>query len=210
MAFFQELWRGKDLYRIFMNTECSRHVLRGLTVDVGSGKQLASYHRFFKQEKDTKVECLDLALGNIDFEHDALPYGENTVDTILIMNVLEHIYHYEHVLSELKRVLKSEGHIFGVVPFLVAYHPDPHDFWRYTEETLEKIFIEAGFSSIEIKPFGRGIGIAAFSQMEIILPRIIKMIVAPFVMMFDAVIHCLCKRATTGHYPLGYFFVVKK
>ncbi|OGH64462.1 MAG: hypothetical protein A2821_02995 [Candidatus Magasanikbacteria bacterium RIFCSPHIGHO2_01_FULL_41_23] len=207
---FTELWRGKDVYRILMNTECRRFFLRGLTVDVGSGKNLASYHRFFQCTSETEIKCLDLALGNIDLETDALPYTDNSIDTILVMNLLEHIYNFKQVISESHRTIKSDGQVIGVVPFLVAYHPDPHDYWRYSEETLKNIFTAAGFSSIEIKPFGRGVGIAAYSQIEIILPKIIKMILLPLVFGFDAGVGRLCKRSSVRHYPLGYFFVAKK
>lgn len=210
MNLFGELWRGKDIYRILMNDECRQYSLRGLTIDVGSGKNLASYHRFFKRGADVRMECLDLALGNIDLEKDNLPYVDNSVDTILVMNVLEHIYNFWHVLGELKRIVKSDGQVIGVVPFLVAYHPDPHDYWRYTEETLRKILTETGFTDIEIKPFGRGVGVAAFSQMEIVVPRILKMIKLPFMFGFDALMKRISPRAVTRHYPLGYFFIAKK
>ena len=42
------------------------------------------------------------------------------------------------------------GFIFAV-PFLIAFHPSPNDYWRYTEETLTKICEQAGFRDIEIK-----------------------------------------------------------
>ena len=209
MRIFRELWRGKDIYRILMNDECRQYRLDGFTVDVGSGKQLASYHRFF-ENKQTRIECLDLALGNIDLETDRLPYSDDSVDTILIMNVLEHIYNYDHLIAELKRVLKPGGQIIGAVPFLVAYHPDPHDYWRYTKETLANIFGRYGFISIHIAPFGFGPTTAAFSQIEGVLPRLLKILFLPLVWLAD---ECIIRlRPTLGKekFSLGLFFRICK
>ncbi len=214
MSILAELWRGKDIYRILMNAECQQYTLRGLTVDVGSGKKLASYHRFFKKE-NSRLECLDLSTPEnggkrINLESDPLPYADNSVDTFLLMNVLEHIYHYQHILKELRRTVSTDGHIIAVIPFLVAYHPDPHDYWRYSEETLRNIFAEAGLSVVELKPFGRGVVVAAFSQFEIILPRVVKILVVPLVLGLDWIVMRLVKRAQTKHYPLGYMVIAKK
>ncbi len=213
MKLFQELLRGKDIYRICQNTLCENYTLNGLTVDVGSGETLASYHRFF-QKNQVQVECLDLSKPKngqqINLESDSLPYLTGSVDTVLAMNVLEHIFKYEWLVSELYRITKAEGQVFAAVPFLVAYHPDPHDYWRFTEETLGLVFKKAGFREVEIKPFGRGVAVAAYSQLEIILPRIVKMLLLPLVLGFDALISKLFKRSQVKHYPLGYFVVAKK
>lgn len=211
------MWRGKDLYRIFMNKECVRHSMEGTVLDVGSGKTKASYHRFLLQAPGTQVEYLDLGFESgagegkhINLEKDALPQGEAGVSTVLLFNVLEHIYDYNHLLLEIKRVLKPGGQLVGAVPFLVAYHPDPHDYWRFTKESLEKIFIAAGFSSIEIKSFGNGPGVAAFSQMESVLPRFLKFLLIPKTLLFDWLILKFRPKMNKDKFPLGLFFTAKK
>ena len=60
----------------------------------------------------------------------------------------------------------------GAMPFLVGYHPDPHDFWRYTSETLKKIFEENGFNRAMITLLGRGPVTAAFFPGEVFLPPV--------------------------------------
>lgn len=209
--YLSELWRGKDLYRIFMNQECARHAIRGRVLDIGSGLRRASYHRFLKREPSAIVESLDLGFApetgqTIDLEKDFLPRAGASVDAVLLFNVLEHLYNYALTLSEIKRVMKPGGQLLGVVPFLVAYHPDPHDYWRYTVETLPKILADAGFSNIEIRPFGYGPSVAAFSQAETALPRLVKILLLPFVLAADAIIVKLRPRLGKDKFSLGLFF----
>lgn len=211
LSVWREMWRGKDLYRIFMNEECSRHAIRGKVLDIGSGLKLASYHRFLQRGPSALIECLDLGFvgeegRRIDLEKDPLPYIAGSVDTVLLFNVLEHIYNYSLVLLEIKRVLKENGQLIGAVPFLVAYHPDPHDYWRYTKETLERVFAEVGFRSVEVKPFGLGPISAAFSQLEMALPRVIKMILVPGVVCLDWIITALRPKMSKEKFLLGLFF----
>src|SRR3989344_3871606 len=153
LSAIQEIWRGKDSYRIFMNNECRKYALSGKVLDIGSGLKLASYHRFLQKKPDTELQFLDLRFASvkgegglpIDLEKDPLPYESMSVNAVLLFNLLEHIYNYRQVLNETKRVLMPGGQILGVVPFLVNYHPDPHDYWRYTKETLERVLAENGF-----------------------------------------------------------------
>ena len=212
-----EIIRGKDLYRIFMNAECSNHSISGITLDVGSGRKLASYYRFLKKNGEgIKLERLDLGFDSkdmgkiINLEKDALPFSPDETDTLLLFNVLEHLYNYRHVLTEIKRVLKPGGKLVGAVPFLVPFHPDPHDYWRYTVESLEKIFSEQGFVQIKIRSFGYGPAVAAFAQIEGVIPRIVKLVVLPFVFLFDWLITSFRPKLGKNKFCLGVFFSVSK
>lgn len=217
MNYFSEIWRGKDLYRILLNAECARHTIAGRVLDVGSGTSKASYHRFLKQAPGTSVEFLDLEFESkagegkhIDLEKDSLPSADASVDTALLFNVLEHIYNYQHLLKEIRRSLKPGGTLLGVAPFLVGYHPDPHDYWRYTSETLNTLFAQAGFTEIKITPLGRGPISAAFLQYEVILPRLLKLLCLPLALGCDLIITKLRPRLGRERFVLGLFFVCKK
>lgn len=207
VTFAREILRGKDLYRILMNAQCRRYELNGLVLDVGSGEG-ASYHRFFKKRVLARVVSLDLKTG-IDFEKDSLPYPEGSTDSVLAFNVLEHVYQYGRLVGEMKRVLKSGGTLLGSVPFLVGYHPDPRDYWRYTKESLERILELAGFTRIEITALGPGPCSAAFSQIEFLIPRVIKLAFVPVAFGTDR-LFCMFKPNVRERFPLGYFFVARK
>lgn len=215
ISLFNEIWRGKDIYRIFMNEECRSHTVTGITLDIGSSLNLASYHRFLNHTPDSSVQCVDLNFEGgdgrrIDLEADVLPQKDESIDTVLLFNVLEHIYNYPLVVSEIRRILKKDGVLIGAVPFLVAYHPDPHDYWRYTKESLERIFMTAGFRNITITSFGRGPCTAGFLQIEMGLPRVLKIACLPCVLFCDFVINWFRPKMNKDRFFLGLFFSVSK
>lgn len=218
LIYTKELWRGKGLYRILMNMECSYHTLQGRVLDVGSGTSSASYHRFFNKSKEMKITALDLGFEKknqidssfTDLERDKLPMTDNSIDTVLIFNLLEHIYNYSFLISEIKRVLRPGGRVIGAVPFLGGYHPDPKDYWRYTSDTLLKIFDEHGFKNIEIKVLGKGPFAAAFSQIEFMLPRLLKILFLPTILILDRFILALKPALNRQKFALGLFFSFSK
>ncbi|QQG46198.1 MAG: class I SAM-dependent methyltransferase [Candidatus Niyogibacteria bacterium] len=210
LLYIKEIWRGKDLYRILMNNECAKYALRGKTADIGAGSGSASYHRFFTKEAGTEIISLDRRTSPIDFEFDRLPYPDVSVDTALAFNILEHIYEYQNLLSEIKRVLKPGGRVYGATPFLVGFHPDPQDFWRYTSSVLLEIFRSNGFKDIEIKILGRGPFIASFFQLEFLFPRLFKMAILPLYFLLDFLFLKLKPNVPKEKFALGLFFFFAK
>ncbi|MDO8594555.1 MAG: methyltransferase domain-containing protein [bacterium] len=212
LTFAREILRGKDLYRILMNKECERHTLSGLTVDVGGGAGTPSYLRFFKRTVGTTVESVDqAALGDkrIDLEKDKLPYNDASADVVLGLNVLEHVFNYGFLLSEMRRIIRPQGSLIIVVPFLINYHPDPSDFWRYTKESLNKLLVSSGFTTIEVRVLGTGPFGAAFSQIEWLTPRFLKLLCIPFVLFLDRVVRFV-RPSVTARFPLGFFVTARK
>ena len=215
-SFAREVWRGKDLYRIVMNEACAAHELRGRVLDVGSGTKAASYHRFFRRAAGAEVRALDSAFRGEDggialnLETDALPYEAGSVDTVLAFNILEHLYRYDVLLGEVKRVLKSGGRLIGATPFLVGYHADPHDYWRYTSEALRRMFSSHGFTDIEVGVLGYGPFSAAFAQAEILFPRVFKLLLLPFAVACDSLILRFKPRMNRERFALGLFFSCRK
>lgn len=211
--YFKEILRGKDLYRMLMNKECAAFTLFGSVLDVGSGTAPASYRRFFRQRANLEIRSVDAAFSDgrrIDLERDALPTADASTDAVLAFNVFEHLYHHEHLMREAARVLTPEGQLIGAVPFLVGYHPDPHDYWRYTRESLEARFKEAGFRDVVIRTIGRGPCSAAFAQMEFLVPRILKFLILPCAFLCDRVIFAVKPSLRRDKFALGFFFTAKQ
>lgn len=209
--------RGKDVYRTMMNEVCGGLHLHGHILDLGSGSNKASYHRFFKKDGSVKIDFLDLRpvshqkkAAVFDFEKDLLPYETASVDQILMFNLLEHLCNYNHLLQEVARTLKNGGQVFGAVPFLVGYHPDPQDFFRYTSEALKEIFTKNGLGCSQIRILGRGPFIAAFSQLEFMLPRVVKLFLCPAAYFLDNILFRFRPGLLKEKFALGLFFVATK
>ena len=203
----KELWQGKSIARSYMNAELQRRRFVGRTFDLGGGKD-SSYLSFHAD--GSRVETFDVKAGQvIDFETDALPVEDGTYDTVLLFNVLEHVFNYQHLLDETIRITKHGGEFHGFVPFLVEYHPDPHDFFRYTEETLHKLLTRAGWREVDVVAVGAGPFVAAVQQLTKSFPWILRI---PLFLLFwlpDALFLKLRPDARRK-FPLGYYWNAKK
>lgn len=209
----QELANRKSLARAHLNAEMRAHRLAGTVLDVGGGKH-RDYLTFLQIEKETSIQTVDLlpheqGTRQLDFEIDPLPYVDGSLDQIIVFNVLEHIFNHQFLVNEMRRVLKPGAPLLGFVPFLVNYHPDPHDYFRYTKEALQRIFTHAGFEKIVIKEIGGGPFAVAFNTIALSLPRLLRLALFPFFHALDVAFLRLRPRAQE-RYPLGYFFVLQR
>ena len=208
----KQLAKKKSLLRSLMNLEAGNYSVGGRVLDLGGGVN-PTYFNFLKKERGTEILNLDLKNnedeGRIDFEKDNLPFTNDTIDNFLAFNLLEHIYNYRHLVSEAIRVLKTGGRMLGFVPFLINYHPDPNDYFRYTSESLQKIFTEASFKEIKIKVIGLGPLAVNFNILAPFLPVFLRCLLFPFYYCADKIILGL-RPKMTERYPLGYFFELKK
>ena len=209
--FLKRIWRGQTLARILMDKAFSHYTLRGTVVDVGGGRR-PDYFNYFKKDESlgaVSIKPIDGSISNINFEKDALPFPDGTADTVICANVLEHIYHHDFLTSEMCRILKPGGQLYGFVPFLVNYHPDPHDYFRYTKESLPLILSEAGFGDISVAGVGGGPFFVNFNNIILSMPRLCRVILFPFYALLDKVFLKL-RPAAAARYPLGYIFSAKK
>ena len=84
------------------------------------------------------------------------PISNEQYDTVISLNVLEHIFKFENVFLEVHRVLKKDGLFVFAVPFMFQIHGSPDDFFRYTKSAIINLLIEKKFRNIEIKELGYG------------------------------------------------------
>ena len=146
-AFFS-FREGKSPMRILHNFFLKDLNIKGLTLDLGSGKN-ASYMKFMKTEKAfiKTVDFFNDSEIKLDLEKE-LDLEKNKYDTIILFNTLEHIYNYKSLISQINKTLKQNGKFEIFVPFLIGYHPDPNDFFRPTHRYLIKILEENGFNGV--------------------------------------------------------------
>mgnify|MGYP000358369646 CR=1 FL=1 len=196
-------WR-KLLYKELANID-----LNGRVLDLGGSKK-SGYHGLLKGEHTFDVANIDKEYG-FDIELDLeqpFKIDNEMYDGVLAINVLEHIYNHENFLSESYRVMKQGGSIIIGVPFLIQVHPCPHDHWRYSKETLEKILDKAGFKDIQVRAVGRGPFTAAFQIIyNALFFSIFRAIVFGVASVLDSVVQ---RKMNKDSYPLGYLVTARK
>ncbi len=209
----RESWRGKTLLRTLMNETLRSVTVSGKVLDLGSGGEGGSYGRFLHYTAGAVVTHTDFYRGGegmvkLDLEK-PFPLDSSSFDTITCFNVLEHVYDARNLIAESHRVLGSGGMFVGATPFLVNYHPDPHDFARYTHEAIKRMFASSGFVVERIVSLGFGPLSVSASYTASILPKFLRGLVLLPAICIDAILLRM-KPALRGRYPLGFLYVCRK
>ena len=73
-----------------------------------------------------------------------LPFPDQSFDTVLNIQVLEHTTTPQALLGEMARVLRKDGILILNAPFSFRLHEEPHDYFRYTPHGLRDMCERAG------------------------------------------------------------------
>jgi len=133
--------------------------LSGRVLDIGCGHQ--AIRQFLQQNCDytgmdnyaTAVEWYG-SKPDIYAMADYLPFPDKSFDSVLLLDVLEHVPSTLATMQEVNRVLKTGGRVFIQLPFLYPVHDAPLDFYRWTEFGLEKLCNISGFDTEQTDTLG--------------------------------------------------------
>jgi SAM-dependent methyltransferase len=135
----------------------AKHVT-GKTLDVGCGSK--PYINLFKGT--TEYIGMDIEQSghkhlydyiDVFYEGTTFPFEENTFDSLVFFEVLEHVFNPDTFFIEIKRVLKPNGKCVITIPFIWGEHEQPYDFARYSSFGLKHIFDKHGFEIVEHKKY---------------------------------------------------------
>lgn len=123
-----------------------RDYVRGRLLDAGCGRKpykdtyfsaATSYvgvdHQSDRSQPDIVASALDLPLENQSF------------DTVVSTELLEHVSDPLRALQEMHRVLKPGGYLILSTPLYWPRHEIPYDFYRYPYDGLLHLVKESGF-----------------------------------------------------------------
>lgn len=87
-----------------------------------------------------------------------IPFADDTFDTILAIEVLEHIPEPLEALRECARVLRPNGHLILTVPFMWPVHEDwrapYYDYTRWTDRQWRAMCATVGLNPQIVRPQG--------------------------------------------------------
>lgn len=147
--------------------ECNAYIdalqkhVRGDLLDVGAGT--VPYYGVYKDQVES-VTTLDWHKSAHDSSHidivananEGLPFGDQSFDTVLMADVIEHIKRPQKLFQDASRVLRDNGKAIVFVPFMYGIHEAPHDYYRYTKFALQDLCEQNGLNVVDLKPYGGG------------------------------------------------------
>jgi SAM-dependent methyltransferase len=82
-----------------------------------------------------------------------LDLPDASFDVVLCTQVLEHVRRPQQALEEITRVLKPGGYLLLSTHGVYPHHPDPVDYWRWTQQGFEAMFEDVdGLELVELQP----------------------------------------------------------
>lgn len=108
------------------------------------------YRRLFKVTSYTGLEYDTVIarkrnLADVYYDGNKFPFEDQSFDSLLCNQVLEHVFLPDAFVGELARVIRPKGRLMITVPFIWDEHEQPYDFARYTSFGLKAILERNGF-----------------------------------------------------------------
>lgn len=131
--------------------------LSGRLLDVGCGTK--PYYKLFFADVYIGLDIDNDASrqrGIADYFYDGqvFPFADESFDSILCNQVLEHVFNPDEFLKEIARVMKPAGKLLLTVPFVWDEHEQPYDYARYSSFGLRVLLEKQGFKVMQHKKLG--------------------------------------------------------
>ncbi len=126
--------------------------LTGDLLDVGCGckpyRTLVPASRYVGLDIDNPF-TRRVNMADVFYDGTTFPLTDQSFDSVLCSQVLEHVFTPDDFLREINRVLRPGGKLLLAVPFMWDEHEQPHDFGRYSSFGLRALLVRCGFEIVE-------------------------------------------------------------
>jgi len=123
-------------------------------IDIGSYNVNGSLKKTVKALYPAEYIGVDIEEGPdvdivCDAENLAKKFGKESFDVVISTEMLEHVRDWKKVISNIKKICKSEGIILLTTrSYGFDYHAYPYDYWRYEVKDMENIFSDCEILTI--------------------------------------------------------------
>jgi len=127
--------------RMSLNFELDRQFKKlkpGIVLEVGSG--YSTCNKYVPSSEYLTLDINDKSNPDICSDLHNIKWKSDYFDTVLAIEVLEHIQNPQKAIDEMMRILKPGGTCIISTRFIHAYHPGPKDYYRFTWDSLYDIF----------------------------------------------------------------------
>lgn len=154
--------RGTPIDRYYLGQFIKeiRHQVTGTVLELGGIVQNREFYQF---SHATEYQTLDVAsrpgvtqVGDI---HDLAAIAPESLDAILLFNVLEHCHNPWIVIQNIYSWLKVGGQCFCLVPSAQRLHDMPGDYWRPLPDGMKQLFRD--FSQQKLYVYGNPLTVVA-------------------------------------------------
>ena len=127
--------------------------IHGRVLDVGGGRK-APTKQFLSNAVEVDSVNIDPGIDPVYLvdPDEPFPIEDETYDTVVCLNTIEHVYDAKFVIREIHRVLKPDGTAYITVPFIFRIHARPDDFFRGTPSWWKETMQRTGFARTEVQP----------------------------------------------------------
>jgi SAM-dependent methyltransferase len=145
-----------------------------------------------------------------------LPFNDRSFNTIILSDVLEHIYKPEILWREMNRILIPRGKIILNTPFFYKLHETPYDFFRHTRFALTNFAEENNLKILLLTEMGGvpeilGDLAAKFLAYIPLIGKPLSLLTQWFCALTVKIsFGKRVSRKTSVQFPLGYFMIVQK
>jgi SAM-dependent methyltransferase len=139
---------------LYKNLKSAGSSITGRTLDVGCGTK--PYEKLFNSSEYIGLEYdtgIDSEKKKADYYYDGktFPFGNEEFESVVINQVLEHVFTPDELLQEIRRVLKIKGTLLLTVPFVWDEHEQPYDYARYSSFGIKFLIEKNGFKIKRLK-----------------------------------------------------------
>ena len=145
--------RMPSVTRLSLDRQLRRHFARlktGHVLDVGA--KGAPYLRQIPHAHYLRLDITETTNPDICCDIHSFEWESDSFDTVIAIEILEHLYDPQRAIDRVLHVLKPGGVCIASTRFLYRYHPDPKDYYRFTWDSLEYLFRR--FSHVEVHHHG--------------------------------------------------------